>query len=86
MAKKEKMTHDEKIEYMRLATAFADIQCGLVELDMLISLYDLILEKKGNTDLMSLAKVVVTVTNKYTKTDSDEQNSGASQSTEHRGE
>jgi hypothetical protein len=72
MAKKKKMTHDEKIEYMRLATAFAGIQCGVAELEMLISLYDLILEKKGDTDLMSLAKVVANVVEKYTKQDSNE--------------
>lgn len=51
------MTHEEKIHYMQLACGLVQIGFHLKDLDMLVSMYDLVLEKKGNTDLNSMIDI-----------------------------
>lgn len=55
------MTHEEKIGNMKIATAVAGIGFHFEQLDLLVSLYDLLLEKEGETDLRSMSEVIVTV-------------------------
>jgi hypothetical protein len=51
------MTHEEKVNYMKIATGMVGYGFEKKGLDMLVSMYDLVLEKKGKTDLDSVVKV-----------------------------
>lgn len=51
------MTHEEKINYMKVAAGIVGYGFDKKSLDMLISIYDLVLEKKGGTDLDSIVTV-----------------------------
>lgn len=51
------MTHEEKIEFMQIASGIVGYVFDRKGLDMLVSLYDLVIEKKGDTDLHTIAKV-----------------------------
>jgi hypothetical protein len=43
------MTHDQKINWMRIAAGVAGFGMKTEHFDLLVSVYELILEKKGNT-------------------------------------
>ena len=51
------MEHKEKINYMRIAAGIVGYGFDEKGLDMLISMYDLVLEKEGQTDLNSIVKI-----------------------------
>ena len=51
------MTHEEKIEYMRMATNLCRYGFEVKALDLLVSLYELVLEKEGATDLRSIVTI-----------------------------
>lgn len=51
------MTHEEKIEYMKIAAGIVGYVFDTKGLDTLVSLYDLVIDKKGDTDLQSIVKV-----------------------------
>lgn len=51
------MTHEEKINYMRIATGIAGFGIKNEHLDLLVSIYELVLEKKGKTDMISCLNV-----------------------------
>ncbi len=51
------MTHEEKINCMRIATGICNYGFDTKGLDLMVSLYELILEKKGDTDLKSIVTV-----------------------------
>jgi hypothetical protein len=51
------MTHEEKINYMKIAAGIAGYGFDKKGLDMLVSMYDLVIEKKGDTDLDSIVKI-----------------------------
>jgi hypothetical protein len=51
------MTHNEKINYMRMATALCGFGIDVKHLDLLVSTYELILEKGGNADMQDCANV-----------------------------
>lgn len=51
------MTHEEKIEFMRIACNMAGYNFKDEVLDMILSLNDLVLEHKGQTDLKMVCKV-----------------------------
>ena len=51
------MTHEEKINYMRIAAGIAGYGFDPKGLDTLVSLYELVIEKKGETDLDSVCRV-----------------------------
>lgn len=55
------MTHEEKINYMRIATSMCNYGFRNDQLDLLVSLYELVLEKKGETDVNSVTKVELEV-------------------------
>ena len=52
-----KMTHEEKLNFMKIAAGIVGYGFDKKGLDMLVSMYDLVLEKKGETDLHSIVKV-----------------------------
>jgi hypothetical protein len=45
------MTQEEKIEYMRLAAGMCNFGIDHKNLDLLVSLYELIIEKKGDATM-----------------------------------
>ena len=51
------MTHEEKINYMKIAAGIVGYGFDTKGLDMLVSLYELIIEKQGETDLKTVCKV-----------------------------
>jgi hypothetical protein len=51
------MTHEQKLEYMNLAGGIVGFRFADKDLDMLVTTYELILKKKGETDISDLCKV-----------------------------
>ena len=51
------MTHEEKMNYMRIATGVVGYGFDEKGLDMLVSIYELVIEKGGDTDLWSMSKI-----------------------------
>lgn len=51
------MTHEEKINYMKIAAGIVGYGFDTKGLDMLVSIYELVIEKKGETDLHTICKV-----------------------------
>jgi len=55
------MTQEEKIKYMAIAASICHFHLKEQEMDLLVSLYDLILEKKGDADLKAIARIQLEV-------------------------
>ncbi len=55
------MTHEEKINYMRIATGIVGYGFDTKDLDMLVSLYQLVIEKKGDSDLQAILQLELEV-------------------------
>jgi hypothetical protein len=55
------MTHEEKINYMRIATGIAGFCIKNEHLDLLVSLYELTMQKKGKTHLDEIVEVELEV-------------------------
>lgn len=55
------MTHEEKVEYMRIAAGIVGYGLEKKGLDMLVSMYDLVLQKQGDTDLRSIINIQMEV-------------------------
>jgi hypothetical protein len=51
------MTHEQKINYMRIATGIAGYGFDNKALDMIVSLYELVIEKQGESDLRVISKI-----------------------------
>lgn len=51
------MTHEEKINYMRIACNLCRIGVDEKMIDTIVSLYDLVLSKEGNATMKDTAKV-----------------------------
>jgi len=51
------MEHEQKVNYMRIAAGIVGYGFDNKGLDMLVSLYELVIEKEGDTDLKSVCKV-----------------------------
>ena len=51
------MTHEEKINYMQIASAIVGYNFNTKSLDMLVSIYELVIENKGKTDLDKITEV-----------------------------
>lgn len=58
------MTHDEKINYMRIASGIAGYGFKHEQLDLLVSLYELILEHKGKSSIDHVTKIESEVKNR----------------------
>ncbi len=52
-----KTTHEQKINNMRIAAGIAGFGFSHEQLDLLVSLYDLVQKKKGQTDVDSIVSV-----------------------------
>jgi hypothetical protein len=55
------MTHAEKLEYMKIAGGIVGFAFTDETLDMLVSTYELVMQKGGDTDLHDICKVKVEV-------------------------
>jgi hypothetical protein len=55
------MTHEEKINYMRISAGICGFGFEPKHLDLLVSIYELILEKKGKTDIDDLVHIEAAV-------------------------
>lgn len=58
------MTHEQKINYMRIAAGIVGYGFDNKGLDMLVSLYELVIEKQGETDMNSVCKIESEVKNR----------------------
>lgn len=61
------MTHKEKVLYMEIACSIVGYKFEHKGIDMLVSLYDLVIDKKGETDLLSIARVKAQVEERSVK-------------------
>ena len=59
------MTHEEKINYMKIACGIVGYNFEKQSLDLLVSIYDKVLEKKGDTDLKDLIDIQINVERKW---------------------
>lgn len=51
------MTHEEKVNYMKIAAGIVGYGFETKGLDLLVSIYELVIQKEGNTDLWSITKL-----------------------------
>lgn len=51
------MTQEEKIKYFQTAASICNLGFDYKTIDLLVNLYDLVLEKKGETDLKSIVAI-----------------------------
>ena len=51
------MTQAEKINYMRIATGIAGYGFRNEQLDLMVNLYELVIQKKGKTDVSDVCKI-----------------------------
>ena len=51
------MTHEQKIEYMRMAEGIVGFRFQEQDLDLLVSIYELIIKKEGKTTISDVADV-----------------------------
>ena len=58
------MSHDEKIKYLRIASNIAGFAMRLQDLDLLVSLYELVLEKKEIGTIKDVSKIEAQVKNR----------------------
>ena len=62
------MTQEQKINYLDTATRIASYCIAKQDLDIIISLYDLILKKGGKADVESICHIKFNVEEKYKET------------------
>ncbi len=51
------MTHEQKIKYFQTAASICNIGFDDKTIDLLVNLYDLVIEKEGQTDLRSIVEI-----------------------------
>ena len=51
------MTHEEKINYMKIASGMVGYAFNPKDLDTLVSIYELLVKKKGKADLRAVLQV-----------------------------
>jgi hypothetical protein len=51
------MTHEEKINYMRIATGIVGFRFNPKDLDLFVSIYELVIQNQGETDLKAICKI-----------------------------
>ena len=59
------MTHAEKIKYLNIATGICHFGFTPLQLDLLVSLYDLINVRQGDTDVKSICEVQAIVEERH---------------------
>ncbi len=55
------MTHEEKINYMRIASGISTFGFKHEQLDLLVSLYEHVMDKKGAANLKDILAIEVVV-------------------------
>lgn len=70
------MTHEEKIQYMRFAASLVGFGFSPADLDLLVSLYEKINEKKGETNLEDIATIRAEVEQRHQVEPSDQTTKG----------
>lgn len=58
------MTHSEKIGYFRIAASLCNLAFKPEQLDLLVSLYEAVNEKKGEVKLMDVIAIELEVQNR----------------------
>ena len=66
------MTHEQKIQYMRMAAGIVGFNFREQDLDLLVSTYDLILKKKGKTTVSDATEVKYAVAERWREGDSNQ--------------
>lgn len=61
------MTQKEKVSYFRIALALSKISVNDAAADLMIRIYEGILEKKGEWSIMDSSKLEVEIAKKYAK-------------------
>lgn len=56
------MTHEEKVQYMKLATAICGYGFELKTVDLFVSLYEQIVADQGETDLKTILALQASIT------------------------
>jgi hypothetical protein len=59
------MTNEDKISYMQVAAAVVGYSMDVKGLELLVTIYDKVLEKKGQTDLSDLVSIQISIDRKY---------------------
>jgi hypothetical protein len=59
------MKHEDKIKYIQIACGMCGFNIPMEYMDMIISMYELILEKEGNADMKDIARIMAIVKEKY---------------------
>lgn len=58
------MTQDEKIDYMRIALGVCGFDASHEHLDLIVTCYEYVIEKKGDGNIKELSKLQVEVKNR----------------------
>lgn len=61
------MSHDEKINYMRIACNIAAFNLKNEHLDLLVSLYEIVVKKQGKTDVKDVIQIEKEVSERETE-------------------
>lgn len=59
------MTHEQKITYMRIAAGICGFSFKPEHLDLLVSMYEVVLEKEGEGTISDLCKIEAEVKERY---------------------
>lgn len=59
------MSHDDKIKYMEIAANLCKFHFKTKDLDLLISLYELVIDKEGDANLKDVAKIEADLNERY---------------------
>lgn len=59
------MTHDEKIEYLAIALNICNFAYNKRQVDLMVRLYDMVLEKGGGADMFDIATIKAEHNKKY---------------------
>jgi hypothetical protein len=51
------MTHEEKVEFFRIGSNLVNVGINSLQADLLISMYEAVLEKKGELTLRDASKI-----------------------------
>ena len=63
------MTHEQKITYMATAANICGFGFTKEHMDLLVSMYELVIKKEGQTNLHDVAKIEADVLSRYPKTE-----------------
>jgi hypothetical protein len=59
------MTHDEKINYLRMSLNICSFQIKQQDIDLILTMYEMILLKKGDATIQDTLKIENQVKEKY---------------------